>query len=98
MDLKTTESGLCLPPTLRPVDGLRFSLDRLVIPLPNLLEHVPHLMHPATLMRDSRVDGLQGGRQSRAAIGDDQQQVPAFQATSIQILQQPLPGGLALAL
>ena len=63
---KATERGFRLRPTVGMIDGLRLTLHVLIVPLPNLLQNVAHLMHPATLMEDARVDPLQGRCQSRA--------------------------------
>ena len=48
-------------------------------------------------MQHPRVDGLDRGRQSGTAVGDDQQQLLALQSAPVQIFQQSFPGGLALA-
>src|ERR1039457_7226268 len=74
-----------------------FSFDRVIIALPYLLQDVAHLVYPAALMQRPRIDRLDRCCQSRTAIGDDQLQVLALQSAAIQILQQPLPIGLALA-
>ena len=95
---EVAEGRLGPPPIIRPIDRLRVRLHRLVVALADVLENVSHLMHPAALMLRVRVNGLERRRQSRAAIGDDQQQVLAVQAARIQIVQKALPSGLTLAL
>src|SRR3990172_6143108 len=86
------DAGIGLPPAglevlegaLRPaqslglVDGLGVGLDRAVVALPHLLQDVAHFVHPAALMRDSGIDGLQRGGQPGAAVGDDELQILAF--------------------
>jgi hypothetical protein len=54
-------------------------------------------MHPAALMAHPRVDRLDRSRQSRAAVGDDQQQLLALQPAAVKIFEQAFPVGLTLA-
>jgi hypothetical protein len=78
------------------INGLGIDLDGIVIALANLLQDVAHLVHPARWCAASWVHGLDSSSQSGAAVGDDQQQLVAFQSAPIQIVQQRLPVGLAL--
>lgn len=61
-----------LAAALGKVDGLGIGFHRVVVALAHLVEDVAHLVHPAALVSHARIDGLNGGRQSGAAIGDDQ--------------------------
>ncbi len=45
-----------------------------------------------------RIDGGNGRRQSGTTVGDDQAELLAFQSAPVEILEQALPVGLALAL
>ena len=80
---ESREGVLSLPPVAGQVEGLGPGLDRVVIPLPHSLQDVPHLVHPAALMLNARVDGLDRGGQTRAAIGHDELELPAFQPRPI---------------
>src|SRR3990172_4902648 len=79
------------------IDGLGVGLDRVVVALPHLLQDVAHLVDPAALVGDSRIDGLQGGGQASTTVGDDQLQVLAFQPAPVEVPQESFPGRLALA-
>src|SRR3990170_994789 len=66
---ESREGFLGLPSVVGLIDGLGSGLHLVVVPLPHLLQDVPHLVYPAALMPNARVDGLDRGRQARAAIG-----------------------------
>ena len=87
--------GCGLAPTVGAIDRLGIGFDCIMVATAYFLQDIPHLVHPAALMQRSRVDGLDRGRQSGTTIGDDQQQLLAFQPTPVQILEQPFPGSLA---
>src|SRR5581483_5974256 len=95
---EAAKGSLGLTPALGALDRLGVGFDRLVIAFADPFQNIAHLVYPAALMQNPRIDGLNRRRQPRAAIGDDQQQLLAGKATTIQILQQPFPGSLAFPL
>lgn len=64
---------------------------------PGRAKEIPELMDPAALMGDPGIDRLSCRRQARPAIGHDELELAPFEATAMKIVQQALPGGLALA-
>lgn len=57
---------------LRVVDSLRSQLYGGAIAAADALEKIAHLVDPAALMSDVRINGLNSRSQSGAAVGDDQ--------------------------
>ncbi len=94
----TTAEGsrrsLCLAAALGQIDSLCIGLDGIVVALADLLQNVAHLVYPAALMRGAGIDGLNGRGQAGASIGDDQQQLVAFQTAPVEIVQRCRPVGL----
>src|SRR5579875_3847583 len=80
------------------IDGLCIKLDGIMVALADLVQDVAHLVHPAALMGYARIHGLDGGSQSGAAVGDDQQQLVALQTAPVEILKQCFPVSLTLPL
>src|SRR5271157_6636870 len=95
---KSTKSGFGLTTAIGERDRLGIGFHRARVATAYLLQDIPHLVHPATLMQCPGVHGLDGRGQPRTAVGDDQQQLLAFQPAAIQILEQTFPGALAFAL
>lgn len=80
----------------RLIDFLSVLLHRVMAAPPHSLADISHLVHPAALVRDGRVDRLQSGRQAGAAVGNDEMELMTLEAALEQILQHSLPGRLAL--
>src|SRR5579875_2174257 len=90
--------SLGLTAAIGQIDGLGIQLDGIMVALAHLVEDIAHLVHPAALMGYAGIDGLDGGSQSGAAVGDDQQQLVALQSAPVEILKQRLPVSLTLTL
>mgnify|MGYP001465230593 FL=1 len=95
-----TGEGLCmghrLGPISRLIDGLGIGLHGRVIAPPSRAQQITELVDPTALMGYAGIDHLQRCRQPRTAIGHDQLELVAFQATPIKIQQEAFPGCLAL--
>jgi len=79
------------------IDRLGSGLDRVIVALPHLLQNIPHFVHPTALVFHLGVDRLNGCRQSRAAVGDDQQETLPAQAPRVEVVQKTFPSGLAFS-
>src|SRR5215467_11650088 len=93
-----SKSGFRQAATLGSIDGLGILLDRIMIALAYLLQNVPHLVHPTTLMAHPGIDGADGrARPAQPSVRISSSDRP-FESPSVEILQQPLPIPLAFAL
>ena len=78
-------------------DGVEVGLDSIPVGLSHLVEDVPDLVRPAALQGDAGIDRGQGGDQALAAVGTDHLDPVSGEPTTVEIGEELLPRGGALA-
>jgi len=79
------------------IDRLGAGLDRVIVALSNLLQNIPHFVHPTALVFHLGVDRLNRRSRPGAAVGDDQQETLPAQAPHVEVVQKTFPSGLAFS-